>query len=105
MADQVPKEAKLASLLLSSCGVSECEPKVIQQLLEFIYRMLDRLYMFTVIGYVTDVIQESVLYSEHAGKNELDLEDLRLSIKNQLRHMFVQPPPRDVMQLASLMIL
>lgn len=38
MAEQVPREAKLASLLLSSSGVSECEPKAIQQLIEFMYR-------------------------------------------------------------------
>jgi hypothetical protein len=38
MAEQVPREAKLASLLLSSSGILECEPKVIQQLLEFMYR-------------------------------------------------------------------
>lgn len=35
---QVPREAKLVSLLLSSSGVTECEPKVIQQLIEFMYR-------------------------------------------------------------------
>lgn len=35
---QVPREAKLVSLLLSSSGVAECEPKVIQQLIEFMYR-------------------------------------------------------------------
>lgn len=35
----VPKEAKLVSLLLSSAGVSECQPKVIPQVIEFIYRI------------------------------------------------------------------
>lgn len=37
--DRVPREAKVASLLLNASGVNECEPKVIQQLLEFMYRM------------------------------------------------------------------
>jgi hypothetical protein len=58
-----------------------------------------------IIGYVTDVLQESVVYSEHAGKTELDLEDLRLGIKNQLRHMFVQPPPRDVVLSSVVLIM
>lgn len=80
----VPREAKLVSLLLSSCGVGDCEPKVVQQLMEFMHR------------YVTDVLQEASLYSEHAGKAELDYEDLRLSIRNQQRNMFIQPPSRDV---------
>lgn len=81
---QIPREAKLVSLLLSSSGINECEPKVIQQILEFMYR------------YVTDVLQDCLVYSEHAGKSEVDLEDLRMAIRAQLRHMFVQPPSRDV---------
>lgn len=48
------------------------------------------------IGYVTDVLQETTLYAEHAGKTELDTEDVRLAIKNQMRHMFVPPPSREV---------
>lgn len=52
-----------------------------------------------VLGYVTDVLQDSLVYSEHAGKSEIDLEDLRLAIRNQLRHMFVPPPSRDVPHL------
>jgi len=39
MGDQIPREAKLASLLLNAHGVTECEPKVIQQILDFMYRM------------------------------------------------------------------
>jgi hypothetical protein len=35
--DQVPKEAKIASLLLNSSGILECEPKVVQQLMEFMF--------------------------------------------------------------------
>ena len=35
--DQVPKEAKIVSLLLNSSGIQECEPKVVQQLMEFMF--------------------------------------------------------------------
>jgi hypothetical protein len=42
------------------------------------------------------VLQESLLYSEHSGKAEIDTECLRLAAKNQMRHMFVSPPSRDV---------
>ena len=48
------------------------------------------------LGYVTDVLQESIVYSEHAGKTELDLEDLRLGIKGYIRSKFSQPLSRDV---------
>lgn len=40
--EQVPKEAKLVSLLLTSAGVPECEPKVIQQLIEFMFSIDSR---------------------------------------------------------------
>lgn len=39
--DQVPKEAKIASLLLNSSGIQECEPKVVQQLMEFMFSKFD----------------------------------------------------------------
>ena len=42
------------------------------------------------------MLQDSLVYSEHAGKSEIEIEDLRLAIKNQLKHMFIQPPSREV---------
>lgn len=36
MSEQIPKEAKTVSLLLSTSGITECEPKVISFLMEFI---------------------------------------------------------------------
>jgi len=36
------------------------------------------------------------MLAEHAGKTEIDAEDLRLAIKGQLKNMFVAPPSRDV---------
>lgn len=82
---QVPREAKMAALLLSAAGVAECEPRVVQQMIEFMYR------------YSTDVLQEAAQLAEHAGKTEVDTDDLRLAVRSQLRHMFVQPPARDFM--------
>lgn len=87
---QIPKEVKMASSLLTSCGIEECEPKVIQQILEFMYR------------YTTDILQESLVYSQHAGKGEVDLEDLRLGIRMKSKNLFTPPPSRDfLMELAS----
>lgn len=100
----VPKEAKLVSLLLSSAGIGECQPKVIHQIIEFIFRTLRNswnLKTYSSLGYVTDVLQESVVYSEHAGKSELDLEDLRLGIKGIIRNKFSQPLSRDVHMSSS----
>ena len=36
MSDQIPKEAKIISLLLANSAITECEPKVISFLMEFI---------------------------------------------------------------------
>lgn len=87
---QIPKEVKMASSLLTSCGIEECEPKVIQQILEFMYR------------YTTDILQESLVYSQHAGKNDIDLEDLRLGIRMKSKNLFTSPPSREfLMELSS----
>jgi len=48
--DQVPKEAKLVSLLLTSAGVPECEPKVIQQLIEFMFSTFNMFHVIIMNG-------------------------------------------------------
>lgn len=102
----MPREAKVASLILHASGVNECEPKVIQQLLEFMYRKWRRgaphrdgwcgAQLKTSIGYVCEVLQESLVYSEHAGRTDVEIEDVRMAIKSQLRRSFIQPPSREV---------
>jgi len=82
---EVPEEAKLVALILKSMGVEEYEPNVIPQFLEFMHR------------YVTDVLQDSLIYAEHSGKGVLDLEDVRLAIQSRVNYSFTQPPPREVM--------
>lgn len=97
--EQIPREAKLISLLLTSAGVPECEPKVIPQLLEFMFRIFSSSpshHVHCFVGYTTDVLQESLIFAEHAGRTELDIEDIRLGIQSQITHMFAAPPNRDV---------
>ena len=43
----LPKDAKIISLLLKNHGIEECEPKVIQMLIEFGYRKRALLAIFT----------------------------------------------------------
>jgi transcription initiation factor TFIID subunit 9B len=83
--NDVPMEAKLVALILRSMGVEEHEPRVIPQLLEFMHR------------YVGQVLQDSLLYCQHAGKppSALDLEDVRLAIQSRVNYSFTQPPPRE----------
>ncbi|OMJ09009.1 Transcription initiation factor TFIID subunit 9 [Smittium culicis] len=77
--NMIPKEIKLMTLLLQSQGVEDCEPNVINQLLEF-----------------------SNMYSEHADKKELDLDDVRLAIQGRVNYSFTNPPEREFfMELAE----
>ncbi|CAG8491932.1 10379_t:CDS:2 [Acaulospora morrowiae] len=87
--DKVPRDAKVMELILRSAGVEDFEPKVVQQLLEFAHR------------YTIDVIQDASAYAEHTGKNEIDIEDVKLAIQGRINHSFVAPPRQEfLVQLA-----
>lgn len=47
------------------------------------------------IGYTTDVFQDALLYSEHAGRTEVGLDDVRLAIQGRVNHSFTAPPPKE----------
>ncbi|KAJ2002370.1 Transcription initiation factor TFIID subunit 9 [Coemansia thaxteri] len=69
--DETPRDYKIIALLLQSHGVEDCDPSVINQLLEFSHR------------YTVDVLQDAMVYAEHAKKPEIDIEDVRLAIQAQ----------------------
>jgi len=48
------------------------------------------------IGYITTILEDARVYSEHAQKKELDVADVKLAIQNRMDHSFTAPPPRDV---------
>ncbi|KAG9298337.1 hypothetical protein G9A89_002825 [Geosiphon pyriformis] len=82
--EPLPRDAKLISLLLQNAGVEDYEPKVVQQLLEFAHR------------YSVDVLQDSLIYSEHAGRiNDIDIDDVKLAIQGRVNHSFTSPPPKE----------
>lgn len=51
-----------------------------------------------------EVLQESLVYSEHAGRTDVEIEDVRMAIKSQLRRAFIQPPSREVRAEAPLRV-
>jgi transcription initiation factor TFIID subunit 9B len=71
--------------ILKSMGVDQYEPKVINQLLEFMHK------------YVRDILQDAIEYKEHAHKNEVDVSDVRLATSGKLSFCFTHPPPREVL--------
>ncbi|KAL9552643.1 hypothetical protein MBANPS3_003677 [Mucor bainieri] len=85
-----PRDARIVSLILQSLGVEDYDPKVVHQLLEFAHR------------YTSDVFQDSLIYAEHAGKTDLDLDDIQLAIQGRVNHSFTTPPPKEfLLELAQ----
>lgn len=85
-----PRDARIVEAILKSMGVDSYDPRVVNQLLELLYR------------YVSSVLLDAREYCEHADKTEIDLEDIRLAIRSKCSFSFTQPPPRDVtMRLAA----
>lgn len=84
----VPRDARLIALILSSMGVSDVEPSVLLQLLEFAHR------------YAYDVLSDALVYSDHANSRQagsnLSLEDVQLAIQSRVNYSFTKPPEKDV---------
>ena len=47
-------------------------------------------------GYITNILEDARVYSEHAQKKELDVSDVKLAVQTRMDHSFTTPPPRDV---------
>ncbi|KAG7249904.1 hypothetical protein CRUP_021881, partial [Coryphaenoides rupestris] len=69
--------------ILKDMGITEYEPRVINQMLEFTYR------------YVTTIIEDAKIYATHAKKSIVDAEDIKLAIQCRMDQSFTSPPPRD----------
>ena len=52
--------------------------------------------MYTFKGYITNVLEDARVYSEHAKKKEIDVSDVQLAIEAKMDHSFTPPPPREV---------
>ncbi|XRB00639.1 transcription initiation factor TFIID subunit 9 [Pycnococcus provasolii] len=83
-AEPEPRDAAAVRHVLQSMGVETYEPRVVHQLLEFVYR------------YTSEVVQDAALYAEHAGRKSGDLtaHDARLAAKLWSQRRFAPPPPR-----------
>ncbi|KAK5617743.1 Transcription initiation factor TFIID subunit 9 [Crenichthys baileyi] len=79
----IPKDAQVMIQILKDMGVTEYEPRVINQMLEFTYR------------YVTTIIEDAKIYATHAKKSNVDADDIKLAIQCRMDQSFTSPPPRD----------
>ncbi|KAJ2857030.1 Transcription initiation factor TFIID subunit 9 [Coemansia erecta] len=88
--NETPRDYKIMALLLQSHGIEDCDPSVINQLLEFSHR------------YTVDVLQDALVYAEHAKKSDIDLEDVRLAIQGRVNYSFTSPPEKEfLLELAE----
>ncbi|XP_074133257.1 transcription initiation factor TFIID subunit 9B isoform X1 [Sminthopsis crassicaudata] len=78
-----PKDALVMAQILKDMGITDYEPKVINQMLEFAFR------------YVTTILDDAKIYSSHAKKATVDADDVRLAIQCRSDQSFTSPPPRD----------
>ena len=86
MATSMPRDAHVMAAIVKDMGVTEYEPRVLSQLLEFAFR------------YTSDVLTDARTLSEHAGKKAIDGDDVRLAIDTMVDSTFTQPPPRQLLQ-------
>ena len=84
MTEQVPREARFISMLMANCSISECEPKVIALITEFMQK------------YCTNILQDAQVYSEHAGRGNITLSDVRLAINTNSKKVQSKTPSRTV---------
>ncbi|KAJ3342882.1 Transcription initiation factor TFIID subunit 9B [Entophlyctis luteolus] len=91
---ELPRNAKLVSLLMQAMDVTDYHPAVLPQALEFMHRKYP---LVTGTRYVLDVVGDAQLFAEHAGRSELAVDDVRLAIEGKLSHSFTPLPSNEVL--------
>ncbi|KAF6033810.1 TAF9B [Bugula neritina] len=81
----VPHEVQVIQAVLKDMGVTDYEPAVVNQLLDFTYR------------YTTDILDDAKAFSAHAGKKSIDVEDTKLAVQLKLDKSYTNPPPRELL--------
>ncbi len=78
---EAPQDVAAMQALLLAMGVDEFEPRVINQLMDFMYK------------YTTDVLLDAEVFSEHAGRvhGNVDAQSVMLAIQSRSAN-YVQPP-------------
>ncbi|XP_049876181.1 transcription initiation factor TFIID subunit 9 [Pectinophora gossypiella] len=81
----IPKDSQVIMSIMKEVGITDYEPRVVNQMLEFTYR------------YVASILDDARVFANHAKKKTIDLEDVRLAVQMQLDKSFTSPPPREVL--------
>lgn len=84
----MPKDAQMMAQILKDMGITEYEPRVINQMLEFAFR------------YVTTILDDAKIYSSHAKKATVDADDVRLAIQCRADQSLLLLPKRFLLDIA-----
>jgi len=80
-----PKDIAIVTQILKDMAITDYEPRVVNQMVEFTYR------------YVSNVLEDAHLFSSYAKKKAIDSDDISLSVQLQVDKGFTGPPPRDLL--------
>ena len=79
------KDAQVIDSILKEMSVTDYEPRVVHQLMEFTNR------------YVTNVLKEAQVFSMYAKKDSIDLGDVQLAINMHTDKTVTSPPPKELL--------
>lgn len=79
------KDAQIIDAILKEMKVTDYEPKVVHQLMEFTN------------CYVTSILQEAQVFSSYAKKDSIDVGDVQLAINMQTDKTVTSPPPKELL--------
>lgn len=81
-----PKEAQVMEAILKDMGITDYEPGVINQMLEFTYR------------YVSQILDDARFYANYSKKSKnIEMDDVKLAVHMMMEKSFTTPPPRDLL--------
>lgn len=79
------KDAQVIDAILKEMSVTEYEPRVVHQLMEFTNR------------YVSSILQEAQVLSSYAKKDSIDLGDVQLAVNMKTDKTVTSPPPKELL--------
>lgn len=79
------KDAQVIDAILKEMSVTDYEPRVVHQLMEFTNR------------HVTGILQEAQVFSSYAKKDTIDLGDAQLAVNMQTDKTVTSPPPKELL--------
>ncbi|KAN0062564.1 Transcription initiation factor TFIID subunit 9 [Thecaphora frezii] len=85
----IPRDARLMAVILASMRITDVQPDVLLQLLEFAHR------------YTYDVLSDALVYADHAALRQasstVSLDDITLAIQSRVNYSFTKPPDKDTL--------